>query len=228
MEKIIILEDDKGLREELALFLRNNGYEVFEVTDFSKSIDNILNSGADLVLLDINLPFYDGEYILKEVRKVSSIPIIMVTSKDTDIDELISIGNGADDYVTKPFNTQVLLAHIGMVLKRSGKKEESVLIDAGDFALNTKEGYIKRGDKEIELTKNERKILEYLLKHRSEIVSRDDLMDFLWDNNDFVDDNTLTVNITRVRNKLKDLGLADVILTKRGEGYIIRWVLKDF
>ena len=90
------------------------------------------------------------------------------------------------------------------------------------------EGYIKRGDREIELTKNERKILEYLLKHRSEIVSRDDLMDFLWDNNDFVDDNTLTVNITRVRNKLKDLGLADVILTKRGEGYIIRWVLKDF
>ena len=101
------------------------------MTDFSKSIDSVLNSGADLVLLDINLPFYDGEYILKEVRKVSSIPIIMVTSKDTDIDELISIGNGADDYVTKPFNTHILLAHIGMVLKRSGRKEENVLIDAG-------------------------------------------------------------------------------------------------
>ena len=222
MDKLVILEDDKALREELALFLKNNGYEVLEVTDFSKSIETILESNADLVLLDINLPFYDGGYILREVRKTSSIPIIMVTSKDTDIDEIICIGNGADDYVTKPFNTQVLLAHIGMVLKRSGKQDESVLIDAGEFSLNTKEGYLKRGSKEIELTKNERKILEYLLNHRSEIVSRDDLMDYLWDNNDFVDDNTLTVNITRVRNKLKDLGLDDVILTKRGEGYIIR------
>ena len=174
-------------------------------------------------MLDINLPYADGEYICKEVRKKSNVPIIMVTSRDNEIDELLSINYGADHYITKPFNIQILLAKIASLLRRTNLRGENLdKIDVGEFILNIANNTIEKENKVIELTKNEFKILRYLLQNRNKIVSREDIMDCLWDTESFIDDNTLTVNITRLRNKLEEIGLKELIETKRGQGYIIR------
>ena len=147
----------------------------------------------------------------------------MITSRDNEMDELISINYGADDYITKPYNTQILLARIASILKRANKNElEKSKIDCIEFILNISESKIEKGNIEIELTKNESKILQCLVKNRNKIVSREELMDYLWNTDEFVDDNTLTVNITRVRNKLEEIGLKEIIETKRGQGYILK------
>lgn len=174
-------------------------------------------------MLDINLPYFDGEYILKEIRKVSDIPIIMMTSRDNEIDELLSMNYGADDYVTKPFNIQILLAKIAAILKRTLKIDTNQnIIDCQDFILNISKSKVQKGNEEIELTKNELKILHFLVQKRGEIVAREDLMKYLWDSESFIDDNTLTVNITRLRNKLEEIHLSNMIETKRGQGYILK------
>ena len=223
MQRIFIVEDDEKLRSELEIFLNNNGYQSFCLKNFDNCIKDILNSESDLVLLDINLPFYDGEYVLKEVRKESDVPIIMITSRENDIDELISINYGADDYITKPFNTQILLARISSVLKRVNKSDiNSNKIDAKEFVLNISESKIIKEKNEVELTKNERKILQCLLNKRNSIVSREEIMEYLWNTDEFVDDNTLTVNVARVRSKLEEIGLKGLIETKRGQGYILK------
>mgnify|MGYP001084916857 CR=1 FL=1 len=223
MQRIFIVEDDEKLRSELEIFLNNNGYQSFCLKNFDNCIKDILNSESDLVLLDINLPFYDGEYVLKEVRKESDVPIIMITSRENDIDELISINYGADDYITKPFNTQILLARISSVLKRVNKSDIiSNKIDAKEFVLNISESKIIKEKNEVELTKNERKILQCLLNKRNSIVSREEIMEYLWNTDEFVDDNTLTVNVARVRSKLEEIGLKGLIETKRGQGYILK------
>ena len=223
MQKILIVEDDKKLRKELEKFLNNNGYKAEGLEKYDNCIEDILQSKSDLILLDINLPFSDGEYICKEIRKVSEVPIIMITSRDNEMDELISINYGADDYITKPYNTQILLARIASILKRANKNElEKSKIDCIEFILNISESKIEKGNIEIELTKNESKILQCLVKNRNKIVSREELMDYLWNTDEFVDDNTLTVNITRVRNKLEEIGLKEIIETKRGQGYILK------
>ena len=223
MQKILIVEDDKKLRKELEKFLNNNGYKAEGLEKYDNCIEDILQSKSDLILLDINLPFSDGEYICKEIRKVSEVPIIMITSRDNEMDELISINYGADDYITKPYNTQILLARIASILKRANKNElEKIKIDCIEFILNISESKIEKGNIEIELTKNESKILQCLVKNRNKIVSREELMDYLWNTDEFVDDNTLTVNITRVRNKLEEIGLKEIIETKRGQGYILK------
>lgn len=221
MYKILIVEDDEKLREELEIFLGNNGYFVFSLNKFDNCIEDILKSDSDLILLDINLPFSDGEYICKEVRKKFDIPIIIVTSRDNEIDELLSINYGADDYITKPFNTHILLARISSILKRINKNDSNKIVSK-DFTLNISESKLEKDGKEIELTKNERKILKCLLNNRNKIVSREEIMDFLWSTDEFVDDNTLTVNITRVRNKLEEFGLKELLETKRGQGYILK------
>lgn len=221
MYKILIVEDDEKLREELEIFLGNNGYFVFSLNKFDNCIEDILKSDSDLILLDINLPFSDGEYICKEVRKKFDIPIIIVTSRDNEIDELLSINYGADDYITKPFNTHILLARISSILKRINKNDSNKIVSK-DFTLNISESKLEKDGKEIELTKNERKILQCLLNNRNKIVSREEIMDFLWSTDEFVDDNTLTVNITRVRNKLEEFGLKELLETKRGQGYILK------
>lgn len=221
MLKILIVEDDEKLRNELEIFLSNNGYDVNSLKKFDNCIDDILESKSSLILLDINLPFNDGEYICREIRKVSSVPIIMITSRDNDIDELLCINYGADDYVTKPFNTQVLLARISSILKRVNYSNVNK-INCGKFILNISESRIETTDKNIELTKNELKILHCLVKNRNKIVSRDEIMDYLWNSDEFIDDNTLSVNITRVRNKLEEVDLNGIIETKRGQGYILR------
>ncbi len=223
MQEILIVEDDEKLRDELQIFLNNNGYKAESLRIFENTIEDILKINPDLLLLDINLPNCDGEYICREIRKVSQMPIIIITSRDSELDELISINYGADHYITKPFNIQILLAKITSILKRVQNIEgNSEKIDAKDFILNISKSTIEKGDKVIELTKNEYKILRFLVQNRDKIMSRDEIMKYLWDDESFIDDNTLTVNITRLRNKLEEVGLKELLETKRGLGYILR------
>lgn len=222
MEKIVIIEDDEIIREELKNFLTKYSYEVVAPTYFENIVEFILGENANLVLLDINLPVFDGYYICREVRKKSDVPIIVVTSRDSEMDELMSMNLGADDFVTKPYNTQILLARISAILKRSGSSgnNNSILIYK-DFQLNLSNATIKYNEKEIELTKNEVKTLSYLINHKGQIVSRELLMEYLWSTDYFVDDSTLTVNITRLRKKLEEIGIENAIETRRGLGYIM-------
>ena len=222
MPKILIVEDDEKLRNEVEIFFNNNGYQAESLKKFDNTIQDIININPDLILLDINLPGADGEYVCKEIRKQSNVPIIIVTSRDNEVDELLSINYGADHYITKPFNIQILLAKTNSLLKRSNMRSEQDKIDAGDFIINLSNSIIIKGNKEIELTKNELKILKYLNEKRNKIVSREEIMDYLWESNSFIDDNTLTVNITRLRNKLEELNLKELLETKRGQGYILK------
>lgn len=223
MQRILIVEDDEKLRGELEIFLNNNGYEAKSLRKFDNTIQDILESKSALILLDINLPYSSGQYICKEIRKTSEVPIIMVTSKDNEMDELLSMNYGADDYVTKPFNIQILLAKIGAILKRVnniGLNQNKV--DCENFILNISESKLEKENKQIDLTKNESKILQCLARKRNKIVAREEIMDFLWSTDEFVDDNSLTVNIARVRNKLEEIGVKDILETKRGQGYLLR------
>ncbi|MCI8636740.1 MAG: response regulator transcription factor [Clostridia bacterium] len=222
MQEILIVEDDEKLRNELETFLRNNGYQVNTLKNFDNTINEMLNISPDLILLDLNLPKLDGQYICKEIRKQSQVPIIVITSKDNELDELISLNYGADHYITKPFNLQILLAKIASLLRRINMENGNLdKIDGKQFVLNLSKSTIEKGNKEIELTKNEFKILKYLLQHRKKIVSREEIMECLWESESFIDDNTLTVNITRLRNKLEELDLKELLQTKRGQGYIL-------
>ena len=164
----------------------------------------------------------DGEYICKEIRKQSNVPIIIITSRDSEVDELLSINYGADHYITKPFNIHILLAKTNALLRRSNMEKEQDKINAQDYIINLSNSTIIKENKEIELTKNELKILKYLTEKRDKIVSREELMDYLWESESFIDDNTLTVNITRLRNKLEKLDLKELLETKRGQGYILK------
>lgn len=222
MQKILIVEDDEKLRNELETFLNNNGYQAETLKSFKHTIQDILNRNPNLLLLDVNLPNADGEYICKEIRKQSNLPIIIVTSRNNEIDELLSLNYGADHYITKPFNLQILLAKIASLLRRTniGTNAQDK-IEAKDFVLNTDKSTIEKDGKEIELTKNEFRILKYLVQNRNKIVAREEIMACLWDSENFIDDNTLTVNITRLRNKLEELELKELIQTKRGQGYIL-------
>lgn len=220
---IIIVEDTQKLREELSIYLEKNGFKTIQIIDFTNVKEQIINAKEkDLILLDINLPNLDGEYLLKDLRKEIDTPIIMVTSKNTEIDELLCIEYGADDFITKPFSPRILLARITRLLERNTKAQKEITYK--DMTINITKSQIERNNKKIELSKNELKILIYLLKNKGTIVTRDDIISYLWDNNEYVDDNTLTVNINRVRSKLEKLNLNNVILTKRSQGYIILWI----
>ena len=222
MQKILIVEDDEKLRNELETFLNNNGYQAEVIKKFDNTIQDIVRINPNLLLLDVNLPNADGEYICKEIRKQSNMPIIIVTSRDNEIDELLSLNYGADHYITKPFNLQILLAKIASLLRRTsiGTNAQDKIVGK-DFVLNTDKSTVEKDGKEIELTKNEFRILKYLVQNRDRIVSREEIMECLWDSENFIDDNTLTVNITRLRNKLEELDLKELIQTKRGQGYIL-------
>ena len=222
MQKILIVEDDEKLRYELEIFLNNNGYKAKSLETFNNTINDILEINPSLILLDINLPTVDGEYVCKEIRKQSNMGIIIITSRDNELDELISINYGADYYITKPFNIQILLAKINSVLRRTNSINVNDSIDAKDFILNISNSTITKNDKTIELTKNEYKILKYLVENRGKIVSREDIMECLWESESFIDDNTLSVNITRLRTKLEELELKNLIETRRGQGYMLK------
>lgn len=220
MQKILIIEDEAKIREELASFLKNNGYEVLFIDNFENTLEDILSKDSDLILMDINIPGVNGMHLCKEIRKEKKTPIIIVTSRNSEMDELICMNFGADDFINKPYNLQILLAHIEAVLKRS-KPEISNVLEYEGMKINLSKGVLEYKENNIILTKNELSILAYLLENRGKVVSRDDLMSYLWDSEMFVDDNTLTVNITRLRKKLEELGFENVIETRRGWGYII-------
>ena len=224
MKKILIIEDDEALRNELKTFLCRYNYDTLVVEKFENIIEEIKKENADLILLDINLPIFDGFYICREIRKNSNVPIIIVTSRDSDIDELMSMNLGADDFITKPYNTQILLARINSVLKRVYSKEVQESMVYKDLVLNLSNGTISYKDNTLNLTKNEIKILSYLIKNKGKIISRENLMEYLWNDDFFVDDNTLSVNITRLRKKIESIGLKNPIETRRGLGYIMLWV----
>lgn len=219
MKKILIVEDDIELSKELKLLLEQNGYQAEIVSDFSNTKQQILENNSDLVLLDINIPNENGEYLLKEIRKTSNVPIIMVTSRNTELDEVVSMSYGADDYITKPYNPTILLLHIEALFKRIEKN--SPRLRYRHIELNLEKGTIEAGTEEIILSKNELMIFSYLLKNQGKIVTREDIMNYLWNTEEFIDDNTLTVNINRLRKRLLDVGLGDCIETRRGQGYIL-------
>lgn len=222
MKKIIIVEDDIIIREELTNFLCKYNYQVVAPDKFEDIVEFILKEEADLILLDINLPIYDGYFICREIRKKSEVPIIIVTSRDSEIDELMSMNLGADDFITKPYNTQILLARIGAILKRTQSSAiGNNIIKCNGFSINLANATIIYKDKELDLTKNEIKIFSCLLENKGSIVSREALMEYLWKSDYFVDDSTLSVNITRLRKNLDGLGIQNVIETRRGLGYII-------
>ena len=222
MFTIMVVDDNEQLQNEIGNLLIANGYSILKPKDFNKISQIVKESSPDLILLDINLPNDDGFKICTEIRSFSNIPIIFITSRNTNIDELMSITLGGDDFITKPYNTQILLARINALLKRAYPNNSNMdVIEYNGLTLNILSSTIEHDQKNIELTKNELKILYYLLINKGKIVSRVDIMEYLCDSSMFVNDNTLTVNITRIRNKIEEIGLKDFIKTKRGQGYII-------
>jgi DNA-binding response OmpR family regulator len=222
MAKIMIIEDNENIKKELTEFLRRYGYDVCGTSDFENIVKTVLEAQPELILLDINLPYYDGYYVCREIRKEKDIPIIIVTSRDSETDEIMSMNLGADDFITKPYNTQILLARIAAVLRRTSSNASVYeVVEHNGLKLNVTSGSAKFNETEVDLTKNELKILLCLMKNKECIVSRDDLMDYLWNSDIYVDDNTLSVNVTRLRKKLSEIGFNDGIETKRGLGYIL-------
>lgn len=219
MQKILIIEDDEIISNELKSLLDDNNYEGIILKDFKNAIDEILNIKPDLILLDINIPYMNGEVLLKKIREESNVPVIMVTSRDSLVDEALSITYGADDYITKPYNPNILLLRIGAVLRRINNNSDTLMYK--DLIINISKGIIKKEDTEIILTKNEMIIFSYLLSHKEKLVTRDELMTALWNNDEFINDNALTVNISRLRSKLKEVGYENAIDTRKGMGYIL-------
>lgn len=219
--KIIIVEDHEPIRNELSILLSKYGYEIIAIEHFDTVVEDYLRENADLILLDINLPLYDGYYVCRAIREKSEVPIIVVTSRDSEMDELMSMNLGADDFVTKPYNTQILLARISAMLKRTRKEEVENSVQYHGLKLQLNNSTVVYENQVIELSKNEMRILYTLLQNKGKIVSRDHLMETLWQSNEFIDDNTLTVNVNRVRKKLESAGLKDFIKTKRGQGYMV-------
>lgn len=220
MFKIIIVEDDKEIREELKILLENSGHQAKLVTDFENAHQKIIDEQAHLVLLDINLPNKSGYEICSKIRTKSNIPIIFVTSRNNSMDELKGIMLGGDDYIEKPYNVPILLARIQNLLNRTYQKEnKESKIGYKGLVLDILKSTIKYQEKEIELTKTEIKTLYYLLQHKDIIVPRADIINYLWDNEVYADDNSLSVIITRIREKIKELGIDNFIETKRGQGY---------
>lgn len=219
--KIFIIEDEEKIRRELSEFLKRYGYETDYSNDFENIVEIALKSNSHIILLDINLPYYDGYYICREIRKNSNVPIIVVTSRNSEIDELMSMNLGADDFITKPYNTQILLARISSLLRRTYQNISLELFEFKGLKYNMSTSEMEFNNNKLELTKNESKILHTLIKNKERIVSRNELMKSLWQNDEFVDDNTLTVNINRLRKKLEEIGAVDYLQTKRGQGYIL-------
>ena len=220
MKRIMIIEDETALRDELSVLLKNAGYEPVAVTDYSNVSEQMKSANSDLILLDINLPNVNGETLLQDFRKSNDTPVIMLTSRTTEIDEVLSMSYGADDYITKPYNPTILLLRISAVLKRSAKAGS--VQKYHDVEVSTVKGSLTRNGSEQILTKNEMIIFQQLLDRQGEIVTRDALMTALWDNDEFVNDNALSVNVSRLRGKLAELGLLDAIETRKKQGYVLK------
>ena len=217
--KILIIEDEIELREELKVLLDENGYEGIILESFENIKQDTLSVNPDLMLLDIKIPYINGQQLLKEIRKESDVPIVMVTSKNTEMDEVLSMSYGADDYITKPYNPVLLLLRIEAILKRVNKSNNN--LSYNHVKVNLLKSTLEYEDKELLLSKNEMSIFYFMLMNKGKIVSRDAIMNYLWGNDRFIDDNTLTVNINRLRKKLEEIDLKGVIETRREQGYIL-------
>lgn len=219
MYRILIIEDDLIIRNELKLVLEQNGYIVETLECFHDVIPFVFHTNPQLILLDLNLPVHDGFYICNEIRKESNIPIVVVTSRNSEMDEVMSMNLGADHFITKPYNVQILLAKISAILGRVYNVQTSRVLYFEGLSLDMGKGIAIYQGKSTELTKNELLILKLLLENKTAIVSRDKMMNALWQTNSFIDDNTLTVNVNRLRNKLMGIDAVRMIKTHRGLGY---------
>lgn len=220
--KIMIVEDDKAIRLELQVLFQNAGYEVQVVEDFEEVVEQIKKAKPHLVLMDVMLPVQSGLEICMKLRSFSQVPVIFVTNCNTTEDEMKCITMGGDDFVAKPYNITILLGRIANVLRRTyGNEKESNLLSHKGVTLNIETGEMSYDGKDIELTWSELKILTCLFKKKGTFVSRMNLIEYMWENKLYIDDNTLSVNVTRIRKKLSDYGLEDFIETKRGVGYRI-------
>lgn len=220
-KKILIIEDDPVIQAELITLLDGNGYEASAVTDFSAAIQTVKSIQPHLILLDIKLPQTNGFSLCSQIRSFSNVPIIFVTSCTTDMDELNSIMLGGDAFITKPYNTAILLAKIASLLKRAYPMAEQTYLSYQGAVLHLDSNKIEYAGQQADLTKNELKILCYLFKHAGTVCARADIVEYLWDNQVYVDDNALSVNISRIREKLASIGLADFIKTKHRQGYTL-------
>ena len=216
---VFLVEDDQGLREELGTLLTRYGYAWTTTDDYEDVAGQVLASGAHLVLLDLNLPRYDGYHVCRELRRRSDVPIIVVTSRAAELDELMSMNLGADDFLTKPYHTQILLARITRLLQRAYPSAPNPTRSAKGITLDLGRSVVQAKGGEEELTRNEARLLQVMLKNPGRIVTRSELMDALWQSDEFVDDNTLTVNVARLRRKLERLGCVGVLTVRRGQGY---------
>lgn len=224
MAKIMVIEDDAKLANQMKEVLTAYEYEVVLVEEFNKVEAIFEEEQPDLVILDINLPHFDGNYYCRIFRRKSKVPILMTSARNSDMDQIFSMELGADDYLVKPFQLQMLLTKVKVLFRRSygeyAKVESELVEQVKGIQLDHKGFKVTYQKQTKELSKNEYKLLKRFLEHKDEVISREDLLEELWDESSFVDDNTLTVNVTRLKNKLSELGMDQVIKTKRGAGYI--------
>lgn len=222
MYRILIVEDDETIAGLVKKHLESWGYQVDLISDFSKVITEFIQKDPQLVLLDLRLPFYNGFHWCEEIRKISQVPVVFVSSAADNMNMVMAMTRGADDFIAKPFDLDVLAAKVQAILRRTysfGKASD--LLEHKGVVLNLGSAALTVGEANVDLTKNELKILQLLFENRGKAVSRDAIMTKLWENDSFVDDNTLTVNMTRLRKKLEGVGLKDFILTKKGLGYMV-------
>ncbi|AEN88236.1 MULTISPECIES: response regulator transcription factor [Priestia] len=221
--KILIVEDDSKIYELVKQKFEQWSFEVAGVEDFQKVMEVFIAESPELVILDVNLPVYDGFYWCQQIRTVSKTPIVFLSSREHPMDIVMAMNVGADDYIQKPFNLDVLIAKVQALLRRTYSYGDTIsdVIEWNGAVLDLKKGSLHYNDQEVHLTKNEFFILRLLLEERGKIVSREELMRRLWEDEKFVSDNTLSVNITRIRTKLEEIGLNDQIVTKKGQGYLV-------
>lgn len=221
MANLYLVEDDPSVREQLSVLLSNAGHHVQCATRFDHLVEDITAALPDAVVLDLGLPGTDGQYVARALRQRSDVPIMVLTSRTSELDELMSLSMGADDFVAKSANPQLILAHLEALLRRRQPSKAS-RVSAGGLSLDVVRAEASYGGKTVELSRNELRILECLMRQPGAIVSREDLMEALWATDAYVDDNTLTVNVTRLRQALGKVGLPHAITTHRGMGYSLR------
>ena len=219
--KIFLVEDDKVIAEEIERHLKFWNYEIKIAEDFQNIFDDFKSFHPDLVLMDVSLPFYNGYHWCKIIRKNSKVPILFISAADENLNLIMAMDLGADDYLTKPFELELLQIKIRALLRRAYEYIETRNIFYKDIRLDCDKMIIARENKEIELTKNEFKILEILLEKPGKVVNRDEIIDKIWQTDSYIDDNTLTVNVMRLRKKLEDINIFELIKTKKGVGYYV-------
>ena len=222
MYKILIVEDDMTIAKALSNHLAKWNYEMLYVTDFKNVYEEFMEFQPQLVLMDIMLPFYNGYHWCTEIRKVSKVPVIFISSMSDNMNIVMAMNMGGDEFIEKPFDLNVVTAKIQALLRRTYAFQGVVnVIEHQGVMLNISDATVTYQEKKLALTKNDYKILQILLENAERIVAREEIMTRLWESDEFIDDNTLTVNVTRLRKKLEELGLKDFIVTKKGIGYII-------